>query len=499
MKKINFEIGVGIVGIAMLLGACAIWGAPWTWFVAQKEAEETPLKEPPTQVTISEEKYESMKLRCVPVERRAIQPERAVWGKIEYRRIHRVELKAPVDSVVQQVLVKPGDAVRPGTPLARLTSAEIALARADLEKARYELEIANKALGWAEEITQNLDDLLAHLRDKPNPSAVEEEYQEKLLGDHRQQIFPAYSNYVLAEQIWELSRRGKSLPEKTLRERESAHRVAKEKYLAECEQSNFDAWQAREKARQSRTWALQLVDVSRQKLQTLLGAYGRTEDLVAKEGKPGNTSPEQGAELTSFYLVAPFEGTVEQRLAADAQRVAEGTLLFAVANTKTLEVTANIREGDWRAVAPYLLDELADVLKVRVPSVSNDREFPAQVDYVGRAVDPATQAVPLVALLENSGHEFRPGMMAMITLPAGAAEEQLVVPAAAVRTHDQQPFVFVETEPRTFRRVDVKIGREVDDWVTIAEGLSLGQRVVADGSFLLKNEMLLPFIKAQEE
>jgi hypothetical protein len=36
--------------------------------------------------------------------------------------------------------------------------------------------------------------------------------------------------------------------------------------------------------------------------------------------------------------------------AVDSQRVAEGTLLFAVANTETLEVAADIREGDWQVV-----------------------------------------------------------------------------------------------------------------------------------------------------
>src|SRR5262249_51254332 len=161
------------------------------------------------------------------------------WGKIDYRRIHRVELRAPVDSVVQRVLVKPGVAVQAGTQLALLTSPDIGLARAEVEKNQSELDIAERALEWAEEISRNLDALLKSLREKPAPSSVEEEFEEKLLGDHRQEVLTAYSKYILAEQLWTdiepAARRG-TVAQRTLQERETAWRVGKEAFRAVCEQ-----------------------------------------------------------------------------------------------------------------------------------------------------------------------------------------------------------------------------------------------------------------------
>jgi multidrug efflux pump subunit AcrA (membrane-fusion protein) len=84
-------------------------------------------------------------------------------------------------------------------------------------------------------------------------------------------------------------------------------------------------------------------------------------------------------------------------------------------------------------------------------------------------------------------------MFAWIKIPAGIAEDNLVVPPGALRTHDRQDFVFVEDahEPRKFVRVDVTVGKKTPEWVTIASGLSAGQRVVVGGSFLLKSELLL--------
>src|SRR5205814_1627069 len=127
---------------------------------------------------------------------------RIVPGQIAYKHVSRVDLKAPVNAVVEKVLVKPGDAVRPGAKLAVLTSPEIGVARADVEKGESELKIANRALEYTDEITHNLNDLLKFLRAFPQPEAVEDAFDDKLLGDHRQEVLPAYSRYVLAEKQW---------------------------------------------------------------------------------------------------------------------------------------------------------------------------------------------------------------------------------------------------------------------------------------------------------
>jgi RND family efflux transporter MFP subunit len=258
--------------------------------------------------------------------------------------------------------------------------------------------------------------------------------------------------------------------------------VARALFLSTCETSQHDSKQARKKALQDHNFASAQLDVSRRKLRTLLGEYSEIETA-------DDAAQENGAKLTRFYLIAPFAGTVEQRTASDSQRAAEGTPLFKVANTDVLEVRADVREGDWQAVS---LHE-GQMLKVVVPAVGENQEFDAKVDYVGRAVDAQTRAVPLVALLDNSKHQFKPGMFARIKIPAGTTGEELVVPAAALRTHDRKDFVFVvdADDPRTFHRFDVVVGQRSPEWVTIDKGLTVQDRVVVDGAFLLKNELLL--------
>jgi RND family efflux transporter MFP subunit len=487
MKKRLYQWSAAAIACAALCGGYAIWRPAWPWSQAPDAGAGAKAEKDPTTVVITPEKFASMKIASVSVARRRVQDERTVPGMIDYRRVRRVELKAPVDTVVEKVHVKPGDVVHRGTRLADLTSPDVGLARAEVEKSQSDLKIANRALEWAEEITHNLDDLLKSLEAMPAPQAVEKEFDNKRLGGHRQEVMAAYSKYVLADKLWQsaeaLLKTG-SISEQTVRQRESNREVAKDQYLAVREQSPVEAWQAREKARQSQNLARRQVEVAKQKLRTLLGAFTAFDE-----------SADEATPLTHFHLIAPFEGTVEQRSAAEGQRVAAGTLLFVVANTDVLEVLAEIREGVWQEVAPFFSAgaDAKRVVKVIVPNLGEDREFEAVVDYMARVVDRESRAVPLVALLDNPKHEFFPGMFAWVKIPAGHAEEALVVPPAAVRTHDKQDFVFVEDqyEPRTFHRVDVKVGRETPEGVTIASGLREGQRVVVEGVFLLKSELLL--------
>jgi cobalt-zinc-cadmium efflux system membrane fusion protein len=481
MKK---SILWSIVGLAIVAG-----GIAFAWKTRSGAGDNPdatvggPSDESPTHVVLPLEKFTSAGIESVLVSRQTVRRMRTVPGRIDYNGVRRVELKSSVDVVVREVLVKPGDPVQPGTRLASFDSPEIGLVRAEVEKNRAEWRRANQAVEYHEEVYANLDELLQALRQGTSPQAIEKTFEGKLLGDHREKVVSTYSKYVLAEQLWidtrPLVEKG-SVSTQVAKQRETERQVTKQNYQSVSEQSRFDARQERERARANQEYARRLVDVSRKKLQTLLGSFGGVADT--ENDKAGD-----GADLSRFDLVAPFAGTVEQRLVAPAQRLSAGTLAFVIADTRSLWVTADIRERDWQALA---VDEGKTLLTVRVPAL-DDREFEARVDFVGRAVDDETHAVPLIAVLDNSRHLFRPGMFAWVSLPAGVTENALVVPPAAIQTHDGKRFVFVEEGPRTYRRVDVTVGVRTPEWVTIESGLAVDQRVVTRGAFILKSELLL--------
>jgi len=106
-------------------------------------------------------------------------------------------------------------------------------------------------------------------------------------------------------------------------------------------------------------------------------------------------------------------------------------------------------------------------------------------------VDPATNAVPLVSVIDNSDGRLRPGMFVRVAIPVAEPRTTLTVPESSVLEHDRQPFVFVPAGQDLYERVDVKPGLRTDGLVEIVQGLREGDRVVAEGAFFLKSELLL--------
>jgi cobalt-zinc-cadmium efflux system membrane fusion protein len=474
-------------GLLAIAGLVLFAGAYWaqaqrrpTSAAASPSAAEPPA--PKTEVVLTADKLRAARLHLATVEVQRLQELRTVPGKINYRSIRRVDLKAPVDSTVQEVLVKPGNLVQPGDRLAVLDSPEVGLARAEVERNRADVATARQAYDWARQIADNLEKLLKFLNDHPAPQTVERVFEKQLLGENRQIIIAAYSKHQLAEELWEdlqpLLEKG-SVSTQLAKQRESNREVAKAEFLAACEQSRFTTRQQQQKTKTAWEYAQRMLNVSHERLRIMLGAYS----TIVETPEDASVPPEQ---LTRFYAIAPFEGKVEQRLVSTAQRVSAGALLFIIANTETLELHAEIREREWQALA---LQE-GDPLTFQVPALSN-REFTAKVDYMGQSVSDDTQAVPLVALVANRDRLLRPGMFAWVSLPMGSRTEALAVPASAIMTHDGQPFVFVVEADNRFRRVDITPGKSTTKWVAVGTGLKAGVKVVDQGAFLLKSELLL--------
>ncbi len=74
----------------------------------------------------------------------------------------------------------------------------------------------------------------------------------------------------------------------------------------------------------------------------------------------------------------------------------------------------------------------------------------------------------------------------------GTAEKTLpVVAKDAVQTIGNQQFVFVATEhPHEFILRPVRLGSESDGFYPVLEGVNVGDRIVTQGSFLLRAEWL---------
>jgi RND family efflux transporter MFP subunit len=187
-----------------------------------------------------------------------------------------------------------------------------------------------------------------------------------------------------------------------------------------------------------------------------------------------------------LVLRSPLDGKVEDRFVSDGVQFVASQTLFALANTDTLWVSAQIYEREWAALAGGDVKEL----KVESPALPG-YEVTAKVQFFGVGMSAETHAVPLVAELPNRESRLKPGMFAWVTVPLGPRREALVVPAGAVLRHEEETFVFVERQPGVYHKAVIAPGLATTEFVEALSGLRAGQKVVDQGAFYLKSEMLL--------
>lgn len=131
-------------------------------------------------------------------------------------------------------------------------------------------------------------------------------------------------------------------------------------------------------------------------------------------------------------------------------------------------------------------------------SVDKTRTERAEVSLNTVQVDPVTRSAKLRLLLKNEGGAFRPGTYAEVDIEAGK-QKSLQIPRDAVIRTGHGDFVVIAEAGNHFRRAKVVQGIETADTVAIISGLKAGDRVVANGQFLLDGAASMQSMQARLE
>lgn len=103
------------------------------------------------------------------------------------------------------------------------------------------------------------------------------------------------------------------------------------------------------------------------------------------------------------------------------------------------------------------------------------------LDFTDLAVDPATGAVDLRALIPNHGHRLLPGMFVKIRLTLGQLHGAIVLPQAAIQRDNDGAFVFVAGGGDKIAEKRVTLGEQRGgNWV-VTGGLAAGDKVIVSG------------------
>jgi multidrug efflux pump subunit AcrA (membrane-fusion protein) len=126
-----------------------------------------------------------------------------------------------------------------------------------------------------------------------------------------------------------------------------------------------------------------------------------------------------------------------------------------------------------------------------VPALQG-RRLLGRVSYIDPRVDTQARTVQTRVELNNSGRVLKLGMFVDVYLgrrEAATREQFVSVPRTAVQLIGARQVVFIATsQPGVLLQREVSAGAGEDGSVPVYAGLSGGERVVTEGSFLLRAE-----------
>ena len=126
---------------------------------------------------------------------------------------------------------------------------------------------------------------------------------------------------------------------------------------------------------------------------------------------------------------------------------------------------------------------MGDPIEITVAAFP-DQTFRGSVLAIESSVRATTRTVQVRAQLPNPDRILRPGMFASVTLFRNTSRDAITVPRTAISYNTYGDFVFALTEAdgqTTVERVQVDTGDIREGRVEILDGLSEGQRIVANG------------------
>ena len=204
---------------------------------------------------------------------------------------------------------------------------------------------------------------------------------------------------------------------------------------------------------------------------------------LAALGQPEDQAEGRGARVT---IRAPLSGFVLSRDAVQGQSVGPAHVIAVIGDLEQVYFLGRLFEKD------LALAKVGAEAEIRLNAYPGE-VFAANIQTIGRQIDPAARTVTARILVRNHGDLVKVGLFGtarVVIGPADAQAKHVVVPLGAVTRVANRDVVFVRQPDGDFELHPVTVGRTAAGRVEILSGLREGEQVVVDGAFTLKSVVL---------
>jgi cobalt-zinc-cadmium efflux system membrane fusion protein len=183
---------------------------------------------------------------------------------------------------------------------------------------------------------------------------------------------------------------------------------------------------------------------------------------------------------STTQIVASMDGTILERKVTLGQVVQPAETVVVVADLSHVWMIAEVPEQSAGAI------RRGHRVQAEIPALPGS-VVSGTLSFVSPTVNPETRTVRVRMDLPNPHGQFKPAMLAKMTLQDHAVRQQVVPSTAVVREGDKE-HVFVQISPDKFVLRQVELGPEFQNKRVLKNGVRPGEKIVVDGAFHLNNE-----------
>lgn len=422
-------------------------------------------------ITLSPEQAERIKLKIETVgETMSTEAtEVAATGVVQANAYNETPIISLVGGIVRRIDAQLGENVRRGQTVAVVYSNELAEAQSRYVALQTEVQTARQAVERAGRLVQinpvsraELDEAQARLKAK-----------EAELDEMRRR----YDRTIKLVEIGASSREETEQDRTKLRTAEAEVEQARKQLTRATEVARINPVSRREL--EEATVKLRTAEAELANVRQRLVLLGLPEQRVNALRSPSQITSE-------VALPAPVSGTITSRAVNQGEVVEANKELARVTNLSSVWAIAQIYEKD-----------LGRIRSGSGASITTDaypgRVFRGEVTYIDPNINQETRTAQARVELENPGQMLKLGMYVRASFGALGTGEMTapVISSAAVQNMSNQKIVFVTTDkPNVFVMKTVRLGTESNGQYVVLEGLNVGDKVVTEGSFLLRAELM---------
>ncbi len=474
-------IALAVIGI-VVLGASVFWvfrnresgkpvPAPRTTSFEPTGNEQTSLTNEEQTITLQPEQIERIGLKIETVgETLSSEAMRAVsTGVVQPNAYGETPVISLVGGVIRRVNAELGQNVNKGQTIAVIFSDELAAAQSrylslqtEVQTARQNYQRASKLLKINPVSRAESDEAQAKLKTK---TAELDEAQRRYKRTVKLVEIGAASREELEQDRTKL----KTAEAETEQARKQFKRASQVAQINPVSNAEFEQAAVKQRTAESELGS------AKQRLILL----GLSEQRVNALRSPSQISSE-------IALTAPVSGTITSRSINQGEIVEANKELMKVTNLSSVWVIAQVYEKD---LARLQAGSGASVTSDAYPQ----KLFRGRVSYIDPNINQGTRTAQVRVELENPGQIFKIGMYVNVAFGSmGTAEKTMpVVPVTAVQNLGNRQIVFAAIDdPNKFIIKAMRLGTESNGRFVVLEGLNVGDKIVTEGSFLLRAEWL---------